>query len=98
MAGHPLGLQKSGGGARPWGCPNSSVSVPLPIHPPARAGADPRPRPRLAAGSGKGWLCRCRRTNLKPAAIMREDAPGGDLRSDGAGDPRAAPLFHINRR
>lgn len=50
----PPHLQQSQGRLQASGCPNSSCSVCLPIHPLARAGADPRPRLRLTAGSGKG--------------------------------------------
>lgn len=63
--GAPPHLQKSRGGAQASGCPNSSGSVHLPIHPEARTGTDPRPRPGLTAGSGKGWLCHCHRLNFK---------------------------------
>lgn len=50
----PPHLQQSQGRLQASGCPNSSSSVCLPIHPPVRAGTDPRPRLGLTAGSGKG--------------------------------------------
>lgn len=81
MAGHPLGLQKSRGGAPATGCPNSGGSVRLPIHPPARAGADPRPRPGLAATGSTSNTDTSTRTPR-----------GGDPRAGGVGDPRAALL------
>lgn len=85
----PPHLQQSQGRLQASGCPNSSGSVCLPIHPLVRAGADPRPRLGLTAGSRKGW----QREGLpvpSPSAEsqMSVPAPNPSARMPQGGDPQ----------
>lgn len=75
--GATLHLQTSRGGSRASGCPNSSGSVPLPTHHPARAGTDPRPQPGLAAESRKGGSAAAAAWTSNASTLHRpEDALG----------------------